>query len=232
MKKCFFPHPHSATSPIFVRHIFPPQDEHILDLYLYYAQLGMGHNSPRVRVFGLSILSQIVLAREELDYAQQGDLSLEGENLQSLPLNGIFDLTDSFVALSRDSWWEVKAQLLWLTSHLLPFAAASSPRHVGGQGAEGGGSAGEGQSEGGGGSELVVGKLLKVLKGLFVPNNSKNALQVGLCAVTHLLGRCPELKSELMVPFVQVSLFWSGHDTSTLPCTQGRVEVVHGGGGV
>jgi hypothetical protein len=81
-------------------------DEHLLDHYMYYALVALQSPQPKIRVAGLSILVTITGSSDEH------------------PQN-VLTLLDNFTELVRDSWWEVQAQLLLLTSQLLSYIAAS-----------------------------------------------------------------------------------------------------------
>merc|ERR1719183_2171304 len=81
-------------------------DEDLLKHYMYYALLALQSPQPKIRVAGLSILVTITASSEE-----------HPQNvMQHLP---------SFTGLVLDSWWEVQAQLLLLTSQLLNYIASS-----------------------------------------------------------------------------------------------------------
>jgi len=138
-------------------------DEHLLDLYIYYALVGMQSPRPQVRVAGLSILCAITTCS-----AQHG---------------GMLKLLPSFELLAGDEWWEVQAQLLLLCAGLLNRIAVSS-RH-------GGGDAGEGAEEPASAEEIDC--LMAVVSRLFLASGSKNVLQVGLTALVHLLQDYPTL---------------------------------------
>lgn len=86
-------------------------DEHLLENYMYYALVALQSPQPKIRVAGLSILVTITASSEE-----------HSQNVMSL--------LPSFEDLVADSWWEVQAQLLLLTSQLLTFVASSSGEGV------------------------------------------------------------------------------------------------------
>lgn len=75
-------------------------DEHLLDVYIYYAVLALQSPQPRIRVAALSVVSAVAASGGG---AQQAVLAL-------LP-----NLRD----LEQDDWWEVQAQLLVVFSHML-----------------------------------------------------------------------------------------------------------------
>mmetsp|Transcript_145945 Transcript_145945/g.254649 ORF Transcript_145945/g.254649 Transcript_145945/m.254649 type:complete len:843 (+) Transcript_145945:96-2624(+) len=160
-------------------------DEHLLDLYIYYALIAMQSPQPKIRVAGLSILCTITMCSSQH--------------------HSVVALIGSFAELATDDWWEVQAQLLLLSAHLLskitagerqdmeaeddastkvdsPSAASTAGRDHTMTPLAGGGDA-----EIEAGVEDVAGQLLDIIGRLFVVSNSKNVLQVGLSALVHLL---------------------------------------------
>merc|ERR1712217_829677 len=83
-------------------------DEHLLDLYIYYALIAMQNPQPKIRVAGISILSTITTC--------------------STQHQSIVALIPNFGALANDEWWEVQAQLLLLCAHLLSKLALMNRR--------------------------------------------------------------------------------------------------------
>ena len=73
-------------------------NEHLLDLYLYYALIGIQSPQPSLRVAGLSILGHI---------ASTGSVQ------------SVAALVPAVRGFSQDGWWESRAQLLVLVSQLL-----------------------------------------------------------------------------------------------------------------
>jgi hypothetical protein len=144
-------------------------DEHLLDLYIYYALIAMQSPQPRVRVSGISILSTITTCTSQH--------------------HSILSLINSVIALANDEWWEVQAQLLLLCTHLL----RKLSRHDLQEGALMGG----GDEQDGDDTSLAIAEaaenLLAVVGQLFVVGSSKNVLQVGLSCLVHLLGEYPPL---------------------------------------
>jgi len=74
----------------------------LLDLYQYYATIGLSNNSPKVRAGGISMFNSLLT-----NCAQQAQFTVAS----SLPLMEQLALTDS--------WWEIQAHLLSLTSTYL-----------------------------------------------------------------------------------------------------------------
>eukprot|EP00929_Paragymnodinium_shiwhaense_P006898 TRINITY_DN110850_c0_g1_i1.p1 TRINITY_DN110850_c0_g1~~TRINITY_DN110850_c0_g1_i1.p1 ORF type:complete len:845 (+),score=243.11 TRINITY_DN110850_c0_g1_i1:105-2639(+) len=157
-------------------------DEHLLDLYIYYALIAMQSSQPKIRVAGLQILSTITTTSAQQD--------------------SIVALIPVFSQLAGDEWWEVQAQVLLLAAKLLGRVVEADGMggtgliEAAGAGGEAGGnssaadavdspSGGAGE-EGGFGSEPQE-SLLAIISRLFVVSNSKNVLQVGLCALVDLL---------------------------------------------
>merc|ERR1719262_1783791 len=81
-------------------------DEHLLDLYIYYALVACQSTQPKVRVAGISILSTITMC--------------------STQHHSIVGLIPVLEGLAGDDWWEVQAQLLQLSTHLLSKLALGS----------------------------------------------------------------------------------------------------------
>jgi len=160
-------------------------DEHLLDLYIYYALTAMQNSQPKIRVAGIHILSTIAIC--------------------SAQHNSILGLIPSFGALAGDDWWEVQAQVLLLSAHLLNKITQNSQDGGGTYGGppdEAGSNRGEAMD---GGNAMDGGQrddmdaadpaeaLLDIICKLFVVSNSKNVLQVGLSAIVHLLPDYPTL---------------------------------------
>jgi len=159
-------------------------DEHLLDLYVYYALVAMQSPQPRVRVAGVSILSTITTCSSQH--------------------HTIVALIPSFGALANDEWWEVQAQLLLLSANLLSKLSLAD-RGDGGSADDGGGSASsriDAYDEGAMGNDEAQENLLAIISRLFVVSGSKNVLQVGLSALVHLLAEY----STLLPMFVTVLL--------------------------
>jgi hypothetical protein len=155
-------------------------DDYLLDLYIYYALMAMQSPQPKIRVAGLAILGTIATC------------SSQHQSVQAL--------IPSFVELADDDWWEVQAQLLLLAANLLSKVTAAN--------AVDDGTEGEADTEkvdspvgapdkmnmlGGddaaaqGAIDDVTAQLEDIIMKLFVVNNSKNVLQVGLSALVPLL---------------------------------------------
>lgn len=85
--------------------------------------------------------------------------------------------------LTHDKWWEVQAQLLLLASRLLLHRCANrdDPNLP----------------------EEAEGALVDIIARIFVPNNAKNVLQVGLVNLPFIL-QIPEYKDKFMNVYVQV----------------------------
>eukprot|EP00930_Biecheleria_cincta_P084568 TRINITY_DN74016_c0_g1_i1.p1 TRINITY_DN74016_c0_g1~~TRINITY_DN74016_c0_g1_i1.p1 ORF type:complete len:863 (-),score=192.32 TRINITY_DN74016_c0_g1_i1:128-2683(-) len=151
-------------------------DEHLLDLYIYYALVAIQSSQPRVRVAGIAILSII---------------TTQTQHYQS-----VVALIPNLTALAGDEWWEVQAQLLRLAASLLGKLSPQDRQEItfGGDDDEGSASA---ASKAGDPSpmeaESAIDTLLGIISRLFDVNNSKNVLQVGLSALVHLLAGYPDL---------------------------------------
>jgi hypothetical protein len=158
-------------------------DEHLLDLYIYYALVATQSPQPKVRVAGISILSTITVV--------------------STQHHSIVSLIPVLEGLAADDWWEVQAQLLQLSTHLLSKLALGSRQDSGYDEARS-----EGQSDprtplatpGSGpppeqGDDMSdpMDSLLAIISRLFKISSSKNVLQVGLSALVHLLSDFPTL---------------------------------------
>ena len=68
-----------------------------MDLYLYYALIGLGMSSPPLRAACIAMMSVIAARNPEL----------------------VVGTVDQLVSLRGDKWWEVRAQLLIVCSTLL-----------------------------------------------------------------------------------------------------------------
>lgn len=151
-------------------------DEHLLDLYIYYALVAIQNSQPRIRVAGIAILSII---------------TTQTQHYQS-----VVALIPNLTALAGDEWWEVQAQLLRLAASLLGKLSMGEGKEMtfGGDDDEGSASA---ASKAGDPSpmeaESAIDTLLGIISKLFDVNNSKNVLQVGLSALVHLLAEYPDL---------------------------------------
>jgi len=149
-------------------------DEHLLDLYVYYALMAMQSPQPRVRVAGISILSTITTCSSQHQT--------------------IVALIPTFGVLANDEWWEVQAQLLALSANLLSKLTLAD-RQDGGSGDDGSGSASSrvGEAEHPVSSEAAQQELLEIIGRLFIVGGSKHVLQVGLSALVHLISEFTNL---------------------------------------
>jgi len=77
-------------------------DDNILDLYAYYALLGLQDLNPRTRVASLRMLSMIVTYAQSTNYIEH-----------------VLTMIPMIQCLVKDTWWEIQAQLLILCSNLL-----------------------------------------------------------------------------------------------------------------
>jgi len=151
-------------------------DEHLLDLYVYYALVAMQHPQPKVRVAGISILSTITMCSSQYQ--------------------SIVALIPSFAALAGDEWWEVQAQLLLLATQLISklFLAGRQELPLGDEVSDRGhGKIDQAAEELLLSNEEAVESCLGIINRLFVVSSSKNVLQVGLSALVHLLPEYPNL---------------------------------------
>lgn len=139
-------------------------DEHLLENYMYYADVSLQSPQPRIRIAGLSILVTITASSEE-----------HSQNVLSL--------LPRFAELVHDDWWEVQAQLLLLASQLLTYCADARRQFE-----EGDPDTAQPPEE------YAVDSLLSIVSGLMAPGKtSKNVLQVGLCALAKNLRLYPSL---------------------------------------
>merc|ERR1719161_1383804 len=163
-------------------------DEHLLDLYIYYALMALQNLQPRIRVAGLAIFASIAGSSEQ-----------QSSVLAVLP---------SLEALVTDDWWEVQAQLLLLSSQLLTKLVGRAPKNgkatLSIQTDEDATSAVDGEIQETprpdpvteaprSADDPVVQTLLSIVQRIFVVGNSKHVLQVGLSALVHLLEDFPML---------------------------------------
>eukprot|EP00439_Symbiodinium_sp_Y106_P048232 s4639_g6.t1 len=165
-------------------------DEHLLDLYIYYALMAIQSPKPRVRVAGLAIIC-----------------SVTGWSSQHQP---VVALLQHFSALANDEWWEagdvsravpfqaelseVQAQLLRLSAKLLGKLSTERGQAVVGAEDDGSASGASRLEEGAEASvDVVIEEILSIVSRLFVVSNSKNVLQVGLSALVHVLPDYPNL---------------------------------------
>jgi len=133
-------------------------EEHLFEHYIHFAQMALLNPQPKIRVAGLSILANVTSDSQE--YSQQ-----------------IVSLLPLFAELVHDTWWEVQAQLILLTSHLLAHLKGAAN--------------GEQDAET---EEDTIEALLLIVSRLFgVSSTSKIVLQVGLCALVRNLQPYPVL---------------------------------------
>mmetsp|Transcript_28558 Transcript_28558/g.51719 ORF Transcript_28558/g.51719 Transcript_28558/m.51719 type:complete len:848 (-) Transcript_28558:59-2602(-) len=147
-------------------------EEHLLDLYIYYALVATQNSQPRIRVAGISILTTITMF--------------------SAHFQSILALIPSFAALAGDEWWEVQAQLLRLAAHLLGKLSVGERQDMP-TGDDDDGSATSKAEPSPAEAQSAIDQLLSIISRLFVVSNSKNVLQVGLSALVHLLPEYPTL---------------------------------------
>lgn len=149
-------------------------DEHLLDLYIYYALIAMQSAQPRTRVAGLSILCSIT---------------------QWASHESVVALLPNFFALCNDEWWEVQAQLLRLSARLLQRLASERGEggHEGVRNEDGTASGASKPEEAEATVETMIEDVLNMVGRLFVVSNSKNVLQVGLSGLVHVLQDYPNL---------------------------------------
>jgi hypothetical protein len=161
-------------------------DEHLLDLYIYYALVATQNPQPKVRVAGISILSTITMC--------------------SAQHQSIVNLIPVLEGLASDEWWEVQAQLLQLSTHLLSKLALGSRQDSFEAGSEGQSQPSSpgiatptrprgitGDDDPGMMEDGAVENLLTIVSRLFKVSSSKNVLQVGLSALVHLLSDFPQI---------------------------------------
>lgn len=181
-------------------------DEHLLDLYIYYAMIAMQSSQPKIRVAGISIVSTITLCSSQHQ--------------------SILSLVPAMNGLAADDWWEVQAQLLLLAALLLGKLTLRSGQDAGfdyneedtdidRSPSQGVTPQGGGRPEPGEGDMDPSESLLNIINRIFVISNSKNVLQVGLSALAHLLadfsvllpvfvtvllGQSPDFRQRLLRP--------------------------------
>lgn len=150
-------------------------DDHLLDLYIYYALMAMQSAQPRTRVAGLSILCSVT---------------------QWSSSESVLALLPTFAALCNDEWWEVQAQLVRLGALLLQQLAPQRGTEEAGHGNEDGSASGTSKPEDVVPEvtvESMIEDVLNIVSRLFVVSNSKNVLQVGLSGLVHVLQEYPTL---------------------------------------
>ncbi len=190
-------------------------DEHMLDLYIYYALIGLRSTSPKTRVAGLVILTYISNA-QVLAMAAGGSASAQVQ--QSILL-----LVPQINALSGDTWWEIQAQLLQLASNLLYLAMQrhnerkpTSPSSSSGktdltfktdlteatvqQELDEAAAKNDAEDKE---DQQSVETLLGLVLSIFKPNQNKDVLQIGLCALERNLEHYPE---QLLAPYLSILL--------------------------
>mmetsp|Transcript_60295 Transcript_60295/g.134499 ORF Transcript_60295/g.134499 Transcript_60295/m.134499 type:complete len:556 (+) Transcript_60295:2-1669(+) len=150
-------------------------DEHLLDLYIYYALMAIQSPKPRLRVAGLAIIC-----------------SVTGWSAQHQP---VIALLPHFSALANDEWWEVQAQLLRLSAKLLGRLSTERGQAPAPGPEDDGSASGASKVEDGAEAniDVVIEEILSIVSRLFVVSNSKNVLQVGLSALVHVLPDYPDL---------------------------------------
>jgi len=148
-------------------------EEHLLDLYIYYALIGTQNTQPRIRVAGISILSTIVM--------------------HSAHFQSIVALLPNIAALAADEWWEVQAQLLRLAAYLLGKLTVGERQDMPAGDDDDGSATSKAGEPSPAEAQSAIDQLLAIISRLFVVSNSKNVLQVGLSALVHLLPEYPTL---------------------------------------
>jgi hypothetical protein len=144
-------------------------DEDLLKHYMYYALLALQSPQPKIRVAGLSILVTITASSEEH------------------PQNVLTHLPN-FTGLVQDSWWEVQAQLLLLTSQLLTYIATANADDIKNADPE---------------TQGRIEELLLIVNRIFgVAGMSKIVLQVGLSSLV----KCLRLYPTLLPAYINVLL--------------------------
>jgi len=175
-------------------------DDYLLDLYIYYALMALQSPQPKIRVAGLAILQTIAMCSSQH--------------------SSILALIPNFVELADDEWWEVQAQLLLLSSHLLSKITAGDRQDGDTQGDVDPSSdkldspvsalPGKDSTMLGGddaaptaATEEVTAQLEDIIGRLFVVSNSKNILQVGLSALVQLLHDYTNLQPMFMAVLLE-----------------------------
>jgi len=173
-------------------------DDYLLDLYIYYALMAMRSPQPKIRVAGLSIFSTIALCSSQH--------------------SSVIALIPGFVEMADDDWWEVQAQLLLLTAHLLGKITAAERLEGDGEGEAstdkidsplsappGKDTTMLGGEDGAppGALDEVTAQLEEIIGRLFVVSNSKNVLQVGLSALVQLLHDFSNLQPMFMAVLLE-----------------------------
>eukprot|EP00455_Lapot_gusevi_P021727 TRINITY_DN22724_c0_g1_i3.p1 TRINITY_DN22724_c0_g1~~TRINITY_DN22724_c0_g1_i3.p1 ORF type:complete len:454 (+),score=36.56 TRINITY_DN22724_c0_g1_i3:90-1451(+) len=82
-------------------------DEVLIDLYVYYAGLGLKNSSPSLRAASLSIFSIVLPHDNELKF--------------------VFNVLESMMDAVNDDWWEVQVQLLECASSILKVVGEDHP---------------------------------------------------------------------------------------------------------
>ena len=83
-------------------------DEDFFNLYLYYSMIALEFANPITRANGLKIIAEITI----INY------------------NPILSFMKKFDKLKKDSWWEVKSQLLVISSNLLQCLMNEDPEQM------------------------------------------------------------------------------------------------------
>jgi len=141
-------------------------DDSLLEHYMYYALVSLQSAQPKIRVSGLAILVTATSSSEALSQS-------------------VLALLPSFEGLVHDSWWEVQAQLLLLTSNLLAHCANVQAAASKATSAESAPQAPD---------DDTVEALLLIVSRLFgIEGTSKIVLQVGLSCLVRNLTQYPSL---------------------------------------
>jgi hypothetical protein len=74
-------------------------NEEWFDVFLYYALIGLNSSRAYIRVYSLNILNSIA----------------------KLNIEGVLEISEKIAALSKDNFWEVKAQCLIFSAHVLRY---------------------------------------------------------------------------------------------------------------
>jgi len=86
----------------------PEMDEDFFNLYLYYSMIALEFANPITRANGLKIIAEIT----------------------TINYNPILSFMKKFEKLKKDSWWEVKSQLLVISSNLLQCLMNEDPEQM------------------------------------------------------------------------------------------------------
>lgn len=175
--------------------------EHLQDLYVYYALMGIQSSRASVRVDGLAILNGLI---RYADYSNEKLIHVNAELCRSA-----LNILSSVLSLAQDPHWEVQAQLLVFASNLLLHIAGIKSVNATLATTESSGSPNNNTGdnvEGAGSGTSIIKQLVSVvenpqveetiyliIKHCFHHKQAKNTLQIALCHFARNLDSFPQL---------------------------------------